>query len=938
MYTKEKENLSFFFLFFMFFLLLFTSCSAGRQELADNQKLYSPLNISIPEDLSVPLIVRKYYDETGAKDCSFIPDIFFSRASPDFNPGFYNGNLWLDIYFPDTVPKLGSNYMLDIGEEPCDFVELFIEKDGVWKFRGRTGRSILINQMSYPSWRLCIPVSAEDFDSSKVHHLRIRMMSSLSNRINLKLLPIRNYQFKITNQTMLYSLTSGFFIVAIIFLLCYGLIFKDKIYIMLSIAASLLMLARTQYKGIGPVYYWNFLAPLSMSNRLLFTIMLLSISFLIMNFIFIFKEQHGSIKCKPLLVCIFIILLISLIMSLTVPSSRIAYSVFAYGFITVIIVTSCFIIANKIDFKKDLHVFFMSWFLCIAVLVIKQLFHLVAIHFDVTTYTIFECNFNYSFDLIFLFALLPAIYISARRLKKRFSLLKSHMDFITKKTTELRYKQKVTFTVMHELLNEQNVLQNALRLPAKSDKVDEQETHALLIKTSARSLDLLNTLCILSENKTPEEKTFLLLPFFHSCVNTVQSFAKNRGNTIAVTAAVASDRIIIANPNIIEFIFADFFSTVIKYSPRNTRVTINIEDTDGLITCSMHNSSKHVGTKNALSLYDIDYSELDNDTEGSSLGLGFHLIKMAAEFYGGTVSHESQDDGTLFTVTIRCAQLYAVENKEPIVLNCARNEIMEETNLKSKKQIMISDKLLSPEGKMPTILLVEDSFENRDLITSQLDTHSTVLNSVNGLEAWNFLNSYETRSALPDLIIAEYDLPLLGGGELFRKCRQEPLLQDIPFIFIAPLGEVAKKNEIIERGAADCLIKPFSSEELFARIYSVLMIKNMAHHEMLSKISTMVQVKQPSDNDAADVYNEQPVVKRQNGHTVSLTATQQVLFSAASLSSREQQIALLISEGKSDKQIAEELFISPATVSTHNKKLFKKLGVHSRVELMNKVR
>ena len=42
--------------------------------------------------------------------------------------------------------------------------------------------------------------------------------------------------------------------------------------------------------------------------------------------------------------------------------------------------------------------------------------------------------------------------------------------------------------------------------------------------------------------------------------------------------------------------------------------------------------------------------------------------------------------------------------------------------------------------------------------------------------------------------------------------------------------------------------------------------------------------------------------------------------------------------GKSDKDIAEELFISPGTVASHNKKIFKKLEVHSRVELMNKLR
>ncbi|WP_407397702.1 LuxR C-terminal-related transcriptional regulator [Treponema sp.] len=62
------------------------------------------------------------------------------------------------------------------------------------------------------------------------------------------------------------------------------------------------------------------------------------------------------------------------------------------------------------------------------------------------------------------------------------------------------------------------------------------------------------------------------------------------------------------------------------------------------------------------------------------------------------------------------------------------------------------------------------------------------------------------------------------------------------------------------------------------------------------------------------------------------------IFDPYNLSTREKEIATLIMEGNSDKEIAFKLNISPQTVATHNKKIFKKAGVHSRVELINKVR
>ena len=50
-------------------------------------------------------------------------------------------------------------------------------------------------------------------------------------------------------------------------------------------------------------------------------------------------------------------------------------------------------------------------------------------------------------------------------------------------------------------------------------------------------------------------------------------------------------------------------------------------------------------------------------------------------------------------------------------------------------------------------------------------------------------------------------------------------------------------------------------------------------------------------------------------------------------SAKEMSIAHLVASGMSDKEVAVELNIAPATVAVHNKKIFKKLGIHSRTEL-----
>ena len=56
-----------------------------------------------------------------------------------------------------------------------------------------------------------------------------------------------------------------------------------------------------------------------------------------------------------------------------------------------------------------------------------------------------------------------------------------------------------------------------------------------------------------------------------------------------------------------------------------------------------------------------------------------------------------------------------------------------------------------------------------------------------------------------------------------------------------------------------------------------------------------------------------------------------------SLTPRETEILSLIAEGMSNKEMAEKLFVSPSTIKTHTKNIFKKLGVRRRMEAVNKV-
>lgn len=110
-----------------------------------------------------------------------------------------------------------------------------------------------------------------------------------------------------------------------------------------------------------------------------------------------------------------------------------------------------------------------------------------------------------------------------------------------------------------------------------------------------------------------------------------------------------------------------------------------------------------------------------------------------------------------------------------------------------------------------TILVVEDDRPIRNLIGTTLKTHDyKYLTAENGTEA-----ILEASSHNPDIILLDLGLPDMEGVEVIRKVRT---WSNMPIIVISARSEDTDKIEALDAGADDYITKPFSVEELLARI------------------------------------------------------------------------------------------------------------------------
>ncbi len=115
----------------------------------------------------------------------------------------------------------------------------------------------------------------------------------------------------------------------------------------------------------------------------------------------------------------------------------------------------------------------------------------------------------------------------------------------------------------------------------------------------------------------------------------------------------------------------------------------------------------------------------------------------------------------------------------------------------------------------PLLLVVEDDSAVRNLITTTLETNDyRFLIAPNGESA-----IIEASSHNPDVVLLDLGLPDMDGISIIKKIRS---WSNMPIIVISARSEDSDKIEALDAGADDYLTKPFSVEELLARLRATL--------------------------------------------------------------------------------------------------------------------
>lgn len=280
-------------------------------------------------------------------------------------------------------------------------------------------------------------------------------------------------------------------------------------------------------------------------------------------------------------------------------------------------------------------------------------------------------------------------------------------------------------------------------------------------------------------------------------------------------------------------------------------------------------------------------------------------------------------------------------------------------------------------------LVIDDTAETLRMLTDALDgAGMTVMVALDGTSALRIVEQM-----VPDIILLDAVMPGLDGFETCRRLKRNAALNHVPVIFMTGLTETEDIVRGLEAGGVDYVTKPIAIEEMIARIRVHLTNARMAHRAQTALdvagrfLFTVDQtgrliwatpqadelLAQARDGDAGRIVLSESqqawllttgAGDRASGSTIwsiganqlrlhymgkvgeqeyllrlapsSRTVSSDELRAELGLTGRESEVLSWISKGKTNRDIAQILGLSPRTIDKHLEQIYAKLGVENR--------
>ena len=287
-------------------------------------------------------------------------------------------------------------------------------------------------------------------------------------------------------------------------------------------------------------------------------------------------------------------------------------------------------------------------------------------------------------------------------------------------------------------------------------------------------------------------------------------------------------------------ILANLLGNAFKFTPAQGRIAVTLRIEGEQACLEVRDSGPGVPEPLREAVFDrFRQGEGGANRTRGGTGLGLAIVKEFAQLHGGWVLlDEAPEGGARFRVglPLRVAEGAALHpaEEDPGFPVAMPREVPGPPAAPPRESLPVD---------AARLLVVEDNPDLNAFLADCLGRHYRVDTAFDGLEGLG-----HALAAVPDLILTDVMMPGMSGDQMMAALREDPAFDEVPIVFLTARADEALRLRMLQSGAADFLCKPFSVDELLARVASLLagrrrsLATQRSQSELLTRMSRMAKV------------------------------------------------------------------------------------------------
>jgi signal transduction histidine kinase len=274
------------------------------------------------------------------------------------------------------------------------------------------------------------------------------------------------------------------------------------------------------------------------------------------------------------------------------------------------------------------------------------------------------------------------------------------------------------------------------------------------------------------------------------------------------------------DPDKFQRVLVNLLSNAFKFTPDGGRIRCTVRAARGTLVLEVADSGPGIPPDQRAAVFER-FRQLDSGSTRAigGTGLGLAIARDFVELHGGTISvMDAPEGGALFRVVLPAAAPNGCDVRA-LPQAARRGGDAAPAQLEALRPRAPAVPYTSVEGR-PMVVVVEDNPEMNRFICDVLATSYNVASAADGKEGLD-----KALALHPDVIVTDMMMPEMSGEELVKAERQHDTLATTPVVVLTAKTDEGLRLRLLREGAQDYVMKPFSAEELRARVGNLVSMK-----------------------------------------------------------------------------------------------------------------